>query len=251
MGMSSNMGKMKDLEELDVDVGGTNLVGGDTLPQGPDLTEDEVVDFLRSGIMRRNPVPKVAGVGEVIVRRDALACAVESLAADLAEYDMLWAGRPVRLARRDDDRAALDELKMCCGVVGERRAGETEGASRTTNGPSSASRIGILPMKMFPILNDPRNKNPRLTQIPWAMLEPHEAWAKSNHGGQSLTRLAERGGLGEDEVLCVLSQEHIGMGRLEVCRKLAAEGELVHRVEAWTRAAEERATKEVSVSCND
>jgi len=106
-------------------------------------------------------------------------------------------------------------------------------------------------MKMFPILNDFRDKYPRLTQIPWGVIEPHEAWAKSNHGGRSLTRLAERGGLGEDEVLCVLSQEHIGMGRLEVCRKLAAEGELVRRVEAWTKAAEGRATKEVSASCDD
>jgi hypothetical protein len=103
---------MKDLEELDVGCGETNLVEGDNLPQEPDLTEDEVVDFLRGGVMQRGPVPQVTGVGEVIVRRNALACAVESLAADLAEYDHLWAWRPVRLARRDDDRAALDELKM-------------------------------------------------------------------------------------------------------------------------------------------
>jgi hypothetical protein len=40
--------------------------------------------------------------------------------------------------------------------------------------------------------------------VPWAMLEPHEAQARTNHGGQTLHRLAERGGLSIGEVLSVL-----------------------------------------------
>lgn len=40
--------------------------------------------------------------------------------------------------------------------------------------------------------------------IPWSMIQPHEAQARANHGGQSLTRLAERGGLSICEVLAVL-----------------------------------------------
>ncbi len=40
--------------------------------------------------------------------------------------------------------------------------------------------------------------------IPWEMLLPHEAQAKNNHGGQSLRRLAERGGLGTCEAVAVL-----------------------------------------------
>ena len=36
----------------------------------------------------------------------------------------------------------------------------------------------------------------RVSVDPWALLEPHEAQARANHGGQSLKRLAERGGLG-------------------------------------------------------
>ena len=43
---------------------------------------------------------------------------------------------------------------------------------------------------MFPVLRDPI-----LKALPWRFLAPHEAQAKANHGGQSLNRLAARGGL--------------------------------------------------------
>lgn len=39
--------------------------------------------------------------------------------------------------------------------------------------------------------------------VPWAMLEPHEKQAGINHG-QSLQRLAERGGLSVCEMVAVL-----------------------------------------------
>lgn len=40
--------------------------------------------------------------------------------------------------------------------------------------------------------------------LPWEMLAPHEHQAMSNHGGQSLERLASRGGLSPLEAVLVL-----------------------------------------------
>ena len=50
----------------------------------------------------------------------------------------------------------------------------------------------------FPIMGDPE-----ITWVPWRMIAPHEAQARKNHG-QSLKRLAERGGLSVCECLNVL-----------------------------------------------
>lgn len=51
---------------------------------------------------------------------------------------------------------------------------------------------------MFPILGDDQIK-----AIPWDVLAPHEAQAQKNHG-QTLRRLAERGGLSPAEAVAVL-----------------------------------------------
>lgn len=51
-------------------------------------------------------------------------------------------------------------------------------------------------MRRFPIQGGPA--------IPWVLLAPHERQARSNHGGQSLERLADRGGLSPCEALAVL-----------------------------------------------
>lgn len=65
--------------------------------------------------------------------------------------------------------------------------------------------------KLFPILIQGREAQntfkahpewPR--QIPWRIVEPHEARAKKNHD-QTLTRLAERGGLAPQELLALLN----------------------------------------------
>ena len=40
--------------------------------------------------------------------------------------------------------------------------------------------------------------------VPWNLMAPHERQARSNHGGQSLARLAERGGLSACEALAIL-----------------------------------------------
>lgn len=50
--------------------------------------------------------------------------------------------------------------------------------------------------RMFPIQDAP--------DIPWRLIAPHEERARRNHGGQTLQRLAERGGLGAAEACDVL-----------------------------------------------
>jgi len=64
------------------------------------------------------------------------------------------------------------------------------------------------PRRDFPImasLPDRRRYGSQLrASIPWAMIEPHRKQAAKNHGGQSLERLADRGGLAPDEAIAVL-----------------------------------------------
>ena len=52
---------------------------------------------------------------------------------------------------------------------------------------------------LFPIMSDGPTH-----WIPWDLVAPHEAQAKHNHGGQTLTRLAQRGGLDAMEAVAVL-----------------------------------------------
>jgi hypothetical protein len=42
-----------------------------------------------------------------------------------------------------------------------------------------------------------------LESVPWALLAPHEKQAHTNHG-QTLERLAERGGLGIHEMVAII-----------------------------------------------
>lgn len=59
-------------------------------------------------------------------------------------------------------------------------------------------------MKMFPIHPQTRRECPELPDgIPWVVMVPHEQQAQKNHG-QSLERLAQRGGLSAKEMLAVM-----------------------------------------------
>ena len=58
------------------------------------------------------------------------------------------------------------------------------------------AEVERLKGRRFPIMGGP--------SIPWSMIGPHDRQAKSNHGGQDLERLADRGGLGCCEALAVL-----------------------------------------------
>jgi hypothetical protein len=43
--------------------------------------------------------------------------------------------------------------------------------------------------------------------VPWEFVKPHERQARSNHGGQTLARLSERGGLSVRELLVVVRDQ--------------------------------------------
>lgn len=58
--------------------------------------------------------------------------------------------------------------------------------------------------KMFPILPVPQYGY-RREFVPYWIVEAHEAQAMKNHGGQSVKRLAERGGLAWDELYMTIS----------------------------------------------
>jgi lambda repressor-like predicted transcriptional regulator len=59
-------------------------------------------------------------------------------------------------------------------------------------------------VRLFPILSSYSERIPGAPRsIPWDIVAPHEAQAKENHD-QSLERLAQRGGLGWDEMAAVL-----------------------------------------------
>lgn len=75
-----------------------------------------------------------------------------------------------------------------------------------------------------------------LSEIPFAMLEPHEAQAQRNHG-QTLDRLASRGGLGVSEAIDILE------GNLWGTAKSCVENErwLINRVRQWRAAQTETA----------
>lgn len=55
--------------------------------------------------------------------------------------------------------------------------------------------------RQFPVDSSDRHL---LASVPWAMIAPHEAQARRNHGGQSLEVLAGRHGLGLIELAFVL-----------------------------------------------
>ena len=64
--------------------------------------------------------------------------------------------------------------------------------------------------------------------LPWSMIAPHEMRARANHGGQTLRRLAERGGLGADEAVAILKDR-----RRERMGKAVAQRELVALLSAF------------------
>lgn len=61
-----------------------------------------------------------------------------------------------------------------------------------------------LVIRRFPIMKSYDSKVEQRGWIPWELIAPHEAQALRNHGGQTLRRLAERGGLDAMEAVAVL-----------------------------------------------
>lgn len=67
---------------------------------------------------------------------------------------------------------------------------------------------------MFPILNDRSIK-----AIPWAAIRPHEKQAMANHGGQTLNRLAQRGGLDVIEAEAAMLGRSVNWGGPNLTKK--------------------------------
>ena len=70
-------------------------------------------------------------------------------------------------------------------------------------------------------------------QIPWAMLEPHNAQAMRNHAGQDLVVLRRRGGLSACEALAILDDRPYRLMDADDSTQ-----ELAQRVAAYQRLLE-------------
>lgn len=101
--------------------------------------------------------------------------------------------------------------------------------------------------RRFPVLWQGTHKDEVLWQergcprdVPWSFVAPHEARAFTNHG-QSLQRLAERGGLSPAELLCVLEDRHC------VCRSEQSDADatlaLLERLHDWEKLSGELGLK--------
>jgi hypothetical protein len=94
-------------------------------------------------------------------------------------------------------------------------------------------------MRTFPIMESKRVKN-----VPWDMIAPHERTAKDNHGGQTLQRLSERGGLCPLESVAVLEDTaynkrwpQLFLARAEIdAAKEEAENRLIELLAAYQPA---------------
>ncbi len=78
-----------------------------------------------------------------------------------------------------------------------------------------------------------------MSEIPWALIAPHEAQARANHG-QSLNELARRGGLAPCEALAILDGKPYNA--FKHCDENAIV--LINRVRAWRAATASTNTTE-------
>ena len=91
-----------------------------------------------------------------------------------------------------------------------------------------------MSQKTFPIMKS------TLRSIPWEMIAPHQSRALKNHG-QTLNRLAERGGLEPSEAIAILTDQpwpwaHFAMLRTDqekTAWRLQKEAELERLVCEW------------------
>lgn len=71
-----------------------------------------------------------------------------------------------------------------------------------------------------------------LVGLSWSMLAPHESQAQTNHG-QTLRRLAERGGLSPREALAILENRKIQSKSQGDSDEVEATRQLMVWVKAW------------------
>jgi len=85
----------------------------------------------------------------------------------------------------------------------------------------------------FPVLlsDSERQRHPDWPRaVPWSLLQPHERQADRNHG-QTLKRLAERGGLSPAEMVAVLEDRR--WQRMDPEAAVARLNELVRQHAGW------------------
>jgi hypothetical protein len=56
--------------------------------------------------------------------------------------------------------------------------------------------------------------NDRMPSVPWVLLAPHEMQAERNHG-QTLERLAERGGLSPCEMIAIIDDQPLDLSNMD------------------------------------
>lgn len=89
----------------------------------------------------------------------------------------------------------MEQLEECPSCKGSGEQPETP------NGAASSEFV----VRRFPIIKTHRlDDAEQLSWLPWEILQPHEAQAMRNHGGQNLEKLASRGGLSACEAVAIL-----------------------------------------------
>lgn len=82
----------------------------------------------------------------------------------------------------------------------------------------------------------PRVPNDQAPQfVPWEFMRPHDKQAQFNHGGQTLARLAERGGLTVKEALAILQGRDWDYA-IDVMDREVAVDQLLALLEAWGKS---------------
>lgn len=127
---------------------------------------------------------RIEELEDQVIDLDALNANLEAEAANIAARQLeAEALRDTYRNERDEQRALVAEWTVIAAT--EKRLGEE--AVRNATGTA----------RRFPV-------HSAGFSIPWALVAPFEAQAQRNHGGQTLERLAERGGLDESELWCVM-----------------------------------------------
>lgn len=89
-------------------------------------------------------------------------------------------------------------------------------------------------MKLYPVLSKDRRSSPPPHTVPWEWIAQFERQAVANHG-QTLQRMAERGGMGWCEILAIATGQNL-RGAFKLCHELGtcdAQTKVLELVAAW------------------
>ncbi len=107
--------------------------------------------------------------------------------------------------------------------------------------------------KLFPIHRNSQGLGAERLKVPWTMMEEHERQADINHG-QTIKRLAERGGCSLLEILAILADMKpnqvvhafgLSLGRSEGIGSSDIIGEIQKRVDLWNSEQLRKSRREV------